>query len=44
MTAFAIGIITGWLTALVAVAWIDCWPAPAERDEPRDADDEESGW
>ena len=37
MTAFAIGIITGWLTALAAVAWVDCWPTPGEVDGPRPA-------
>lgn len=44
MTAFAIGAIFGWLTALIAVAIADCWPAPGKHDEPRDADHEESGW
>jgi len=40
-----IGIALGWLTAAIAVAtWLHCWPAPGERDEPRDADTEESGW
>ena len=43
MTDIAIGVLFGWLTAFVAVAWVDCWPAPGEIDDPRDADTEESG-
>lgn len=43
MSAFAIGVVLGWLTAAAVLVLRNCWPTPGKQ-EPRDSDSEESGW